>query len=163
MPFANVLALLIAVFLIAIEYLLVTDFNQVLVVTVLGNQVRTALEASQLSLLLLILATALLTVALYTTLLVRGRREEIVLLSLIGWEHRTVFLRLLWSRWRPALVSGEVGVLLALGMDSIGGAMPSIWVSLSALLVGPLMGMLLTTMAALGPVWYETKRVFAWQ
>lgn len=162
-PFANLLALLIAVFLIAIEYLLVTNFNQILVVTVLGNQVRTALEVSQLSLLLLILAAALLTVALCTTLLVRGRREEIVLLSLIGWEHRMVFLRLLWSRWRPALVSGEVGVLLALGMVSIGGVMPSVEVSLSALLVGPLIGVLLTTIAALGPVWYETKRVFAWK
>jgi hypothetical protein len=162
-PWANVLVLLISTFLIAIEYLLVTNFNQVLVVTVLGNQVRTALEASQLSLLLLILAAALLTVALCTTLLVRGRREEIVLLSLIGWEHRTVFLRLLWSRWRPALISGEVGVLLALGMVSIGGAMPSVWINLGALLVGPLIGMLLTTMAALGPVWYETKRVFAWK
>lgn len=162
-PFANVLALLIAVFLIAIEYLLVTDFNQVLVVTVLGKQVQAVLEASQVFLFLLILAAALLTVALCTTLLVRGRREEIVLLSQIGWEQRAVSWRLLWSSWRPALISGEVGVFLALGIVSIGGAMPPVEISLSALLVGPLIGMLLTTIASLGPVWYETKRVFAWR
>ena len=162
-PLANVFALISAVFLIAIEYLLMTNFNQVLVVTVLGNQVRAALETSQVSLFLLILAAALLTVALCTTLLVRRRREEIVLLSLVGWEHRKVFLRLLWSSWRPALMSGEVGVLLALGMVSVGGAMPSIEISLSALLIGPLVGVVLTSVAALGPVWYETKRVFAWR
>ena len=162
-PLAHMFALAMAIFLIVIEYLLIADFNQVLVVTVLGNQVRTALEASQLLLLLLILAAALLTVALCTTLLVRGRREEIELLSLIGWEHRAVLLRLMWSSWRLALISGEVGVLLALSMMSIGGAMPSVWVSLSALLVGPLIGMVLTSVAAFGSVWYETKKVFAWK
>ena len=162
-PLANFSAVVVAVFLIAIEYLLVTSFNQILVVTVLGNQVRTALEASQLFLLALMLIAALLTVALCTLLLIRGKRDEIILLNLLGWERRAVLLRLLWSSWRPALISGEIAVILALGMVTIVGALPSVWVSLSTLFVGPLMGVLLTTVAALGPIWFETKRVFVWR
>jgi len=68
-----------AIFLIAIEYLLITSFNQVLVVTVLGNQVREAFEVPQLALLLLVLLAALLTVGLCTMLLLRGRRQELSL------------------------------------------------------------------------------------
>ncbi|HEV7235242.1 MAG TPA: hypothetical protein VGN15_03610, partial [Ktedonobacteraceae bacterium] len=111
-PLANTLAITTAIFLIAIEYLLVTDFNQVLVLTVLGSQVRAALETSQLALLLLILLASLLTVALCTILLVRGKREEVALLAMVGWERRAVLLRLLWSSWGLALLSGEIGVLL---------------------------------------------------
>ncbi|HEV7236094.1 MAG TPA: FtsX-like permease family protein, partial [Ktedonobacteraceae bacterium] len=135
-------------------------FNQVLVLTVLGSQVRAALETSQLALLLLILLASLLTVALCTILLVRGKREEVALLAMVGWERHTVLLRLLWSSWGLALLSGEIGVLLALGLVSIGGALPSVLISLALLFGGPLAGVVLVSLAALGPAWHETQKVF---
>jgi len=162
-PLANACAVGIAVLLIAIEYILVTGFNQVLMVTVLGNQVREALETSQLALLVLILLAALLTVTLCTTLLVRGRREEIALLAMVGWERRIVLLRLMWSSWIPAFISGEIGVLLALGLVSVGGVFPGGWVIFGLLLGGPIVGAVLVSIAALGPAWYETKKVFVWR
>lgn len=162
-PLANACAVGIATLLIAIEYLLVTGFNQVLMVTVLGKQVREALETSQVALLVLILLAALLTVTLCTTLMVRGRREEIALLATVGWERRRVVLRLLWSSWIPACSSGEIAVLLALGLMSVGGMFPGGWVTLGLLLSGPIVGAILGSIAALGPVWYETKKVFVWR
>ncbi len=162
-PLAHTIAITIAVFLIAIEYLLVTGFNQALVLTVLGSQVRTALETSQLALLLLIILASLLTVTLCTIVLLRGRREEIALLAMVGWERRSVLVRLLWSSWRPALLSGEIGVLVALGLVSIGGALPSLQISLMLLCAGPLAGVVVVSIAALGPLWHETKKVFVWR
>jgi hypothetical protein len=152
-----------AVFLLAMEYLLVADFNQVLVVTVLGNQVRAVLEGSQLALLMLILAAALLTVGLCTMLLLRARREEIVLLARVGWDQRFVILRMLWNNWKLALLSGEVGVLIALGVTMLGGASPSLLVGTVLVFSGPLIAMLLVSIVAFGPVWQETKRVYAWR
>ncbi|MGI9061834.1 MAG: FtsX-like permease family protein [Ktedonobacteraceae bacterium] len=162
-PLVNTVAITTAVFLIAIEYLLVTGFNQVLVLTVLGSQVRAALETSQLALLLLILLASLLTVALCTILLVRGKREEVALLAMVGWERRAVLLRLLWSSWGLALLSGGIGVLLALGLVSISGVLPSVPISLALLLGGPLAGVVLVSLAALGPAWHETQKVFVWK
>ena len=159
-PLVNMIAIATATFLIAVEYLLVTGFNQVLVLTVLGSQVRATLETSQLALLLLILLASLLTVALCAILLVRGKREEVALLGMVGWERRAVLLRLLWSSWWLALLSGGIGVFLALGLVSIGGALPSMPISLALLLGGPLAGVLLVSLAALGPAWHETQKVF---
>lgn len=159
-PLVNMIAIATAIFLIAVEYLLVTGFNQVLVLTVLGSQVRATLETSQLALLLLILLASLLTVALCAILLVRGKREEVALLAMVGWERRAVLLRLLWSSWWLALLSGGIGVFLALGLVSIGGALPSMPISLALLLGGPLAGVLLVSLAALGPAWHETQKVF---
>ena len=152
-----------AVFLLAMEYLLVADFNQVLVVTVLGKQVRAVLEGSQLALLMLILAAALLTVGLCTRLLLRARREEIVLLARVGWDQRFVILRMLWDNWKLALLSGEVGVLIALGVTMLGGASPSLLVGAVLVFSGPLLALMLVSIVALGPVWQETKRVYAWR
>jgi len=145
------------------EYLLLTNFNQILVVTVLGSQVRAALEAPQLLLLLLILSSACLTIGLCATLILRGRREEIALLAQVGWQRRDVLLRMMRDHWRVALLSGELGVVFALGMAVVGGASPSLVVAMSLLLCGPLVGLLLINVATLGPSWQETKRVFSWK
>jgi hypothetical protein len=154
------LAVTSATFLIAIEYVLVASFNQVLVVTVLGNQVREALEAPQLILLLLVLGAALLTVSLCATLMLRGRREEISLLSMVGWERRAVLLRLMWDCWWPALLSGEAGGLLVLGLTMLAGELPPLAIIVGLLGCTPLTGVLLMSLAAFGPAWQETKRVF---
>ncbi|GAC1629022.1 MAG: hypothetical protein NVS4B7_17920 [Ktedonobacteraceae bacterium] len=159
-PWVLGLALFSAVFLIVMEYLLFTNFNQVLVVTVLGNQVRTALETPQLALMLLIFLSACLTVGLCATLILRGRREEISLLARVGWQQRDVLLRVMRDNWSIALLSGEVGVVLALGIAILGDALPSVVSVISLLICGPLAGLLLVNVAALGPSWYETKRVF---
>jgi hypothetical protein len=156
-------AITAAEFLIAMEYMLVASFNQVLVVTVLGNQVREALEVPQLLLLLLILMAALLTVALCVTLLLQGRREEILLLSMVGWERRSVLLRIMWDCWWPALLSGEAGGLLALGVTMLGGELPPLFIIVGLLLCAPLAGVVLVSLAAIGPAWQETKRVFLWK
>ncbi len=156
------LAVTSATFLIAIEYVLVASFNQVLVVTVLGNQVREALEAPQLVLLLLLLGAALLTVSLCATLMLRGRREEISLLSMVGWERRAVLLRLMWDCWWPALLSGEAGGLLVLGLTMLAGELPPLAIIVGLLGCTPLIGVLLVSLAAFGPAWQETKRVFLW-
>ncbi len=152
-----------AIFLIAIEYLLITSFNQVLVVTVLGNQVREALEVPQLALLFLVLLAALLTVGLCTMLLLRGRRQELSLLAMVGWERRAVLLRVMRDSWWSALVSGEAGALLALGVTIAGGAVPPVMIVVGLLVCGPLLGVALVSLVTLGPAWQETKRVFVWR
>src|SRR2546421_5145843 len=157
------IAMTSAIFLIAIEYLLITSFNQVLVVTILGNQVREALEVPQLALLLLVLLAALLTVGLCTMLLLRGRRQELSLLAMVGWERRAVLLRVMRDSWWSALVSGEAGALLALGVTIAGGAMPPVMIVLGLLACGPLLGVALVSLVTLGPAWQETKRVFVWR
>jgi len=157
------IAMTSVIFLIAIECLLITSFNQVLVVTVLGNQVREALEVPQLALLFLILLTALLTVGLCTMLLLRGRRQEFSLLAMVGWERRAVLLRVMRDSWWSALVSGEAGALLALGVTIAGGAMPPVMIVLGLLACGPLLGVALVSLVTLGPAWQETKRVFVWR
>jgi hypothetical protein len=157
------IAITSATFLIAVECLLVASFNQVLVVTVLGNQVREALEVPQLALLFLILLAALLTVGLCTVLLLRGRRQEISLLAMLGWERRAVLLHVMRDSWRSALVSGEVGALLALGVTIAGEAMPPLMIVLGLLLCGPLLGVALVSLVTLGPAWQETERVFVWR
>lgn len=157
------LAVTSATFLIAVEYILVTSFNQVLVVTVLGKQVREALEAPQLLLLLLLLGAALLTVSLCATLMLRGRRDEISLLSMVGWERRVVLLRLMWDCWWPALLSGEVGGLLVLGATTLGGELPPLVTIAGLLACTPITGLLLVSLAAIGPAWQETRRVFLWR
>ncbi len=142
------------------EYLLVTDFNQVLIVTILGKQVREALEGPQLALLLVVVVAALLTVGLCTALLLRGRRFEFSLLAMVGWERRFVLLRILWASWWPALVSGEVGALLALFVIALTAALPSWWLILVLIVCGPLGGVVLVSMVTIGLAWQETGRVF---
>jgi len=85
----------ISVLLIAIGYSIYCSFDRALIVTVLGNQVREALEGPQLLLLLVVLAAALLTVGICARLQLQGRREELKLLSMVGWERRAVFLRVM--------------------------------------------------------------------
>ncbi len=157
------IAMTSATFLIAIECLLFTSFNQVLVVTVLGNQVREALEVPQLALLFLVLLAALLTVGLCTMLLLRGRRQELSLLAMVGWERRAVLLRVMRDSWWSALVSGEAGALLALGVTIVGGAVPPVMIVVGLLVCGPLLRVALVSLVTLGPAWQETKRVFVWR
>jgi len=143
--------------------MLITSFNQVLIVTVLGKQVRAVLGGPQLLLLLIILLAAFLTVTLCTKLRVEGRREELSLLSMVGWERRFVLLRILWDSCWPALLSGEVGVLLAIGGTALVATLPPLLTLAGLLLCGPLLGILLVSLATLGPAWQEMKRVFIWK
>jgi len=143
--------------------MLITSFNQVLIVTVLGKQVRAVLGGPQLLLLLIILLAAFLTVSLCTKLRVEGRREELALLSMVGWERRFVLLRILWDSCWPALLSGEVGVLLAIGGTALVATLPPLLTLAGLLLCGPLLGVLLASLATLGPAWQEMKRVFIWK
>ena len=161
--FACSIAISAVVFLIAVDALFLIGFNHELVVTVLGEQVREVLEAPQIILLLLILLAAQLTVGLCMTLLLQGRRAELSLLSWVGWERPAVIWRLLWDSWRPALFSGEVGVLLAVAASSIGGVLPTPFVIGAMFVGGPLVGVLLVSMATMGPAWHETKRVYSWR
>lgn len=157
------LATTCAVFLMAEGYILMASFNSELVVTILGRQVREALEGPQLALLLVILGAALLTVALCTRLLLIGRREELRLLSRIGWERRAALLRIMRDSWWPALLSGAAGILLALGLAILITTLPSLLIVLALLLCGPLIGILLVSMATIGTAWQETGRVYAWK
>ena len=160
-PFVCAVAVACAVFLIAIEYLLVAAFNQVLLVTILGKQVREALEGPQLALLLVVIVAALLTVSLCTSLLLRGRRFEFSLLAMVGWERKFVLLRILWASWWPALLSGEVGALLALCAIALTAAVPAWWVVSGLIVCGPLVGIVLVSIVTIGLAWQETGRVFA--
>jgi hypothetical protein len=160
-PFVCAVAVVCAVFLIAEEYLLVTDFNQVLIVTILGKQVREALEGPQLALLLVVIVAALLTVSLCTSLQLRGQRFEFSLLAMVGWERKFVLQRILWASWLPALLSGEVGALLALFVIALAAAIPAWWVVLALIVCGPLVGIVLVSIVTIGLAWQETGRVFA--
>ena len=162
-PFVCALAITCAVFLIAIEYLLTTNFNQVLIVTILGKQVREALEGPQFALLLVVMGAALLTIGLCTSLLLRGRRFEFSMLAMVGWERKFVLLRILWASWWPALLSGEVGVLLALFAIALTAALPTWWVIIGLIGCGPLVGVVLVSMVTIGLAWRETERVFIWK
>ncbi|HEV2583492.1 MAG TPA: hypothetical protein VGT44_21710, partial [Ktedonobacteraceae bacterium] len=113
------LAIALAVFLIVEGYVLMSGFNQALIVTILGKQVHTVLEGPQLLLLAVIIGAALLTVGFCSTLLLRGRRDEIQLLARIGWERGHVLLRLMRDSCSPAMVSGGIGVLAALGVAAL--------------------------------------------
>ena len=157
------LAMTAAIFLIAIEYTLTTNFNQALTLTVLGNQVDEALEVPQVALLLLILVAALLTVGLCTVLLLQGRRQELSLLAMVGWERRKVLLRVMRDSWWSGLVSGEAGALLASGITIVGGAMPPLVIVAGLLVSGPLVGVALASLVTIGPTWQETKRMFSWR
>ncbi len=139
---------------------MVSGLNRELVVTVLGDQVRVALEGPQLLLILLVLLTALLTVGLCTSLLLRGRREEFALLSKVGWDRRHVLLRLLRESWWMAALSGEAGVLLALGVIEIAGSLPPLWVVSSVLLGGPMLGMLLASLVIYMLARRELKSIY---
>jgi hypothetical protein len=143
--------------------MLINGFNQELVVTVLGRQVHTALESSQLALLLIFLSASLLTVGLCSKLLLQGRREELQLLAMVGWDRRSVMLRIMWEYCSPALVSGATGVLLAMAVAILVTAFPTIFIVLSLLVCGPLFGALLTGVATIGNAWQETGRVFRWR
>jgi hypothetical protein len=81
-------------------------------------------------------------------------------LSRVGWERPAVLWRLLWDSWRPALFSGEVGVLLAVAASSIGDVLPAPFVVGAMFVGGPLVGVILASIAAIGPAWQETKRVY---
>jgi len=159
-PLVCSIAITATVFLIAIEYLMVSGLNRELVVTVLGNQVRVALEGQQLLLILLVLLTALLTVGLCTSLLLRGRREELALLAKVGWERRHVVLRLLRESWWMAALSGVAGALLALVVIMIAGSLPPLWVVGSVLLGGPTLGMLLASLVVYTLARQELKSVY---
>ena len=161
--FVSGLALAFAVFLIAEGYLLISGYNQELVVTVLGRQVHAALEGSQLLLLLTFVSAALFTVGLCSKLLLHGRREELQLLVLVGWERRAVMLRILWGYCSPALISGAIGALMALMIAMLVGAFPSMFAALALLIGGPLLGAFLTGIATTGMAWQETGRVYRWR
>lgn len=150
-----------AIFLVAMIGLLLVDFNHELIVTVLGRQVREVLEVPQLVMLALMLLAAFMTVWLCAALLLQGRREELALLSLVGWERRAVLMRILWDSWRSVLLSGEVGVLLAMAVITLGGAVAAPLTVIALCVCGPLMGVLLVSLATMGPAWQETKRVFS--
>ena len=158
--FACSIAISAAVFLIASDTLLLIGYNHELVVTVLGEQVREVLGTPQVILLLLMLMAAQLTVGLCMTMLLQERRAELSLLSKVGWERPAVLWRLLWDGWRPALFGGEVGVLLAVAASSIGGVLPAPLVAGAVFVGGPLVGVVLVSMATMGPAWQETKRVY---
>jgi hypothetical protein len=153
----------ISVFLIAFGYSMFSSFDQALVVTVLGKQVRAASEGPQLLLLVVVLAAALLTVGICARLQLQGRREELSLLSMVGWDRHAVFLRVMWDGWLAALLSGELGALLAIGITMSTVTSPSLLTLLELLLCGPLIGLLLASLAAAGPAWRETGRVFVWK
>lgn len=139
---------------------MVSGLNRELVVTVLGEQVRVALAGPQLFLLLLVVLTALLTVGLCTSLLLRGRRQELTLLAKVGWERRHVLLRLLRESWWMAALSGVSGALLALGVIGIAGAIPSPWVIGSVIAGGPLLGMALASLVVYMLAQQELKSVY---
>jgi hypothetical protein len=161
--FVSGLALASAIFLVTVGYVLITSFNQGLIVTILGSQVHEALESSQLLLLVIFLSAALLAVGLCSRLLLQGRREELQLLSMVGWERRTVMLRILRDTCAPALVAGEIGVLLAIVVAMLVAAPPSLITFLGLLICGPLLGILLAGLAMIGVAWQETGRVFRWR
>ena len=159
-PLVCAIAITLTIFLIAEEYLMVSGLNRELVVTVLGEQVRMALQGPQLLLLLLVLLTALLTVGLCTNLLLRGRRQELMLLAKVGWERRHVLLRLLKESWWMAALSGMGGALLALGVIGIAGSLPSLWVVGSVIAGGPLLGMALASLVVYTLAQQELKSVY---
>jgi len=101
------------------------------------------LEGSQLLLILLVLLTALLTVGLCTSLLLRVRRRELVLLANVGWERRHVLLHLLRDSWWTAALSGAMGALLALVILAIAVTLPPLWAVGGVLVGGPVLGLLL--------------------
>jgi len=153
----------ISVLLIAAGYSMFSSFDQALVVTVLGKQVRAALAGPQFLLLVVVLAAALLTVGICARLQLQGRREELRLLSMVGWEQRAVFLRVMWDSWLPALLSGGLGALLATSITAFTVSVPALLIMLELLVCGPLIGLLLVSLAAAGPAWRETGRVFLWK
>ncbi|HEX9131635.1 MAG TPA: hypothetical protein VF844_05035 [Ktedonobacteraceae bacterium] len=161
--FVSGLALTSAVFLIAEGYLFMNGYDQELVVTVLGRQVHAALEGSQLLVLLTFVSASLLTVGLCSTLLLHGRRDELQLLVMVGWERRAVMLRIMWGYCSPALVSGAIGVLLAFAVAMLGDAFPTMFTALGLLICGPLLGAFLTAIATIGLAWHETGRVYRWK
>jgi hypothetical protein len=152
-----------AVFLIAEGYLLINGFNNDLVITILGKQVHTVLKGPQLAVLLIFLSASLLTVGLCTRLLLLGRREELQLLAMVGWERQAVMWRLLADYCAPSLISGAIGVLLALAVAALVEASPTAFLMLSLLVSGPLLGALMSGVATIGNAWQETGRVFRWR
>ena len=168
-PVACAVTITLTVFLIAIEYLLVTAFHRELIVTVLGNQVGASLEAPQVLLALLLLITALMTIGLCVILLLHGRREEIALLAQVGWEKRDALLRMLREMALASALSGEIGVALALMLAGFAGALPSsnnfvaIASTAFALLGGPLVGLLLTCPLTAVLSWRELERRSLWR
>ena len=159
-PLVCAVAITATVFLIAEEYLMVSGLNRDLVVTVLGDQVRVALQGPQVLLLLLVLLTALLTIGLCTSLLLRGRRQELALLARAGWERRHVLLRLLRESWWMAALSGMGGALLALGVIEMAGSLPPLWVVGSVIAGGPLLGMALASLVVYTLARQELKSVY---
>jgi len=162
-PLVCAIAVATTTFLIAIGLLMIIHLNQVLVVTILGDQVRAALEGPQLLLIGVVLLTALLTVGLCTTLLLRGRRQEIALLAMVGWERRSVLLRVLRDVEWSAVLSGEVGALLALIVMALNSAFPPAWLMISVVIGGPLFGVLLVGLVTTYIAWGELKRVATWR
>ncbi|HEU0000310.1 MAG TPA: FtsX-like permease family protein, partial [Ktedonobacteraceae bacterium] len=159
-PLVCGIAITATVFLIAIEYLMVSGLNRELVVTVLGNQVRVALVGAQVLLVVLVALTALLTVWLCTSLLLRGRRDELALLAKVGWEQRHVLLRLLQESWKTGALSGAAGAILALGVIVMGGSLPPLWIVGGVLAVGPLLGVLLASVVVYTLAQRELKSVY---
>jgi hypothetical protein len=159
-PLVCAIAITATIFLIAEEYLMVSGLNRELLVTVLGEQVRVALQGPQFLLLLLVLLTALLTVGLCTSLLLRGRRPELALLAKVGWEHRHVLLRLLRESWWMAALSGIAGALLALGVIEVAASLPPLWEIGSVLAGGPLLGMALASLVVSILARHELKSLY---
>jgi len=116
----------ISVLLIAVGYITFSSLERALIVTVLGKQVREALEGPQLLLMAVVLAAALLTVGICARLQLQGRREELNLLSMVGWERHAVFLRVMWDSWLPALLSGGLGAVKAISIAASTVSVPAL-------------------------------------
>lgn len=139
---------------------MVSGLNRELVVTVLGEQVSVALQGSQCLLLLLVLLTALLAIGLCTSLLLRGRRQELALLAKIGWERQHVLRRLLKESWWMAALSGMAGAVLALGAIGLSGSLPPLWAAGSVIAGGPLLGVALASLIVYTLARQELKSVY---
>jgi cell division protein FtsX len=163
LPLVSAAATTSAIFLMSIEYLLVSSFNRALVITVLGYQVRQTLEGPQLSLFLLVLLAALLVLGLCIKLILFGRRNELALLARVGWEWHFVLRRILWDNLRPALICGESGVVIALLVMVATGSPPGTLSSVALVLGGPILGALLVSSVTALPAWQEIKRAFSWK
>lgn len=139
---------------------MVGGLKRELVVTVLGEQVSVALQGPQFWLLLLVLLTALLVVGLCTSLLLRGRRQELALLAKLGWERRHVLLRLLRESWWMAALSGMAGAVLALGVIGLSGPVSSLWAIGGVIAGGPLLGIVLASLVVYTLARHELKSVY---
>ena len=82
---------------------------------------------------------------------------------MVGWERRSVLLRVLRDVGWSAVLSGEVGALLALIVMALTSAFPPAWLMISVVIGGPLFGVLLVGIVTTSIAWRELKRVATWR